>query len=53
MEILYAKRNERVETATSSYTATDELLQYIYSIVVAKNHQKIQLLHEFSFPDTF
>ena len=56
MEIFYAKLNERVETATSRYTATDELLQYIYSVVVAKNHQKILsrcLLHGFSFTDTF
>ena len=55
-EILYAKLNERVEAATSSYPATGEFLQYIYSVFVAKNHQKIQsrcLAHKFSFTDIF
>ena len=27
-------------TTTSSYSATGEYLQYIYSVLVAKNHQK-------------
>ena len=40
-ETLYAKLNQRVKTATSSYSVTGELLQCIYSVVVAKNHQKI------------
>ena len=40
-ETLYAKLNQRVETATSSYSVIRELLQCIYSVVVAKNHQKI------------
>ena len=56
MEPLYAKLNERVEAATSSYSATGEFLQYIYSALVAKIYQKIQsrcLVHEFSFTDIF
>ena len=56
MEPLYAELNERVEAATSSYSATGEFLQYIYSVLVAKNHQKIRsrcLVHEFFFTDIF
>ena len=41
MEALYAEPNERVETATSMYSETGDFLQYIYSVLVAKNHQKI------------
>ena len=41
-EALYAEPNERVEAATSSYSATGEFLQYIYSVPVAKNHQKMR-----------
>ena len=55
-EALYAELNEIVEEATSSYSATDEFLQYIHSVLVAKNHQKIRsrcLVHEFSFTDIF
>ena len=55
-DALYAKLNEKVEAATSSYSATGEFLQYIYSVLVAKNDQKIQLrclVHEFSFTDIF
>ena len=51
-EALCAELNERVEAATSSYSATGEFLQYIYSVLVAKNHQKIRsryLVHEFFF----
>ena len=43
-----------METATSSYSATGKFLQYIYSMLAAKNHQKIQsrcLVQEFSFTD--
>ena len=40
-EALFAEPNERVEAATSSYSATGEFLQYIYSMLVDKNHQKI------------
>ena len=53
-EALYAELNERVEVATSRYSATGEFLQYIYSVLVTKNHQKIRsrwLVHEFSFTD--
>ena len=42
METLYPELNERVEAATSSYSATGEFLQYIYSVSVAKNHQRIR-----------
>ena len=50
-EPLYAELNERKEAATSNYSATGKFLQYIYSVLAAKNHQKIQsrcLVHEFS-----
>ena len=39
-EALYAELNERVEAATSSYSATGEFLQYIYSVLAAKNLSK-------------
>ena len=55
-EALYGELNEGVEAATSSYSATGKFLQYIYSVLVAKNHQKIRsrcLVHEFSFTDIF
>ena len=42
MEPLYAELNERVEAATSTYSGTGKFLQYIYSVLVAKNYQKIQ-----------
>ena len=42
MEALFAESSERVEAGTSSYSATGEFSQYIYSVPVAKNHQKIQ-----------
>ena len=45
-----------MEAATSSYSATGEFLQYIYSMLVDKNHQTIRsrcLAHEFSFTDIF
>ena len=56
MEALYGELNERVEAATSSYSATREFLQNIYSVLVTKNHHKIRsrcLVHEFSFADIF
>ena len=43
-------------TATSSYFATGKFLQYFYSVVVAKDHQKIRsrcLVHEFIFTYIF
>ena len=55
-ETLYAELNERAEAATSSYSATGDFPQYIYSVVVAKNHQIIWsrcLVYEFSFTDIF
>ena len=53
---MYVELNERAEAATSSYSATGDFLQYIYYVLVAKNHQKIQsrcLVHEFSFTELF
>ena len=53
-EALFAELNERVEVATSSYSATGEFLQYIYSMLVDNNQQTIRsrcLAHEFSFTD--
>ena len=50
-EALHTELNEKTEAATSSYSATTEFLQYIYSTFVAKNHRKIRsrfLVHEFS-----
>ena len=56
MEALYAELKEKVEAVTSSSSATGGFLQYIYSVLVAKNHQKIQsrcLVYEFSLRDFF
>ena len=53
-ETLFAELNERVEAAISSYSATGGFLQYIYSMLVDKNHLTIRsrcLAHEFSFTD--
>ena len=53
-EVLFAELNERVEAATSSYSAAGEFLHYIYPMLVDKNHQTIRsrcLAHEFSFTD--
>ena len=47
--------NQRAEAATSSYSTAD-FLQYVYSVIMAKNHPKIRsrcLVHEFSFKDIF
>ena len=55
-EALYEELHKRPEAGTSSYSATGDFLEYIYSVLVAKNHQKIQfrcLVHEFSFTDVF
>ena len=38
MDALHADRNERVDTATSSYSAEVDFLQNIYSVLVARNH---------------
>ena len=45
-EALYTELNKRAEVATSSYSATIYFLQYIYSVLVARNH-------EFPFTDIF
>ena len=37
-EALHAELNKRAEAATSSYFAEVEFLQYIYSVLLAKNH---------------
>ena len=55
-ETLYAELNERAEAATSSYSATGDFLQYIYSVLVAKNYKEIRfmcLVHDFFFTDVF
>ena len=38
VEVLYGELKERAEPATSSHSATSSFLQYIYSVLVAKNH---------------
>ena len=35
-EALYAELNERAEAATSSYSISDDFLQYIYSVLVIR-----------------
>ena len=53
-EALFTELNLRVQAVTSSYSATGEFFQYIYSMLVDKNHQTIRsrcLAHEFSFTD--
>ena len=53
-EALYAELNKRAEAATSSYLATGDFLQYVYSTIMTKKPQKIQtrcLVHEFSLTD--
>ena len=55
-EALYAEFNKTVKAAISSYSAAGEFLRYIYSVLVAKNHQKIRsgrLVDKFSFADIF
>ena len=55
-EALHAELNERAEAATRSYSAEVNFLQYIYQVLVAKNHLKIRSrcsVHEFSFTDIF
>ena len=55
-EVLYAELNKRTEAATVSYSVTDDSLQYIYSVLVTKNHRNIRsrcLVHEFSITDIF
>ena len=55
-ETLYAELNERAEAATSTYSVTGGVLQYIYSVPVTKNPQNIRsrcLVNEFSVTDIF
>ena len=40
-EASFTELNERVEAATSSYSVTGKYLEYIYSVLVVKNHEKI------------
>ena len=37
-EALHVELHERVEVPTSSYSAIVDILQYIYSVLVANNH---------------
>ena len=37
-EALHAELHKRAEVADSSYSAEADFLQYIYSVLVAKNH---------------
>ena len=56
MEDLYGEPNKRAEAATGSYSAACDFSQYIYYVLVAKNHQKIRsgcLVQEFFFVDVF
>ena len=38
MEALHAELNETAEAATNSYSGALDFLQYIYSVLLAKNH---------------
>ena len=56
MEVLNAELNERAEAANGIYSVTDDSLQYIYSVLMTKNHRNLQskcLVHGFSFTDIF
>ena len=51
---LISEKTNRAEAGTSSYSATGNFLQYICSILVAKNSHKIRsmcLVYEFFFTD--
>ena len=55
-EALRAKLSKRAEEASRSYFAAVDFIQYIYSVLVAKNYKKIRskcLAHEFFFKDIF
>ena len=41
-EVLYAELNERAEAGTGSYSETGDSLQYIFFVLVTKNHRNIQ-----------
>ena len=56
MEVLNAELNKRAEAANGIYSVTDDSLQYIYSVLMTKNHRNLQskcLVHGFSFTDIF
>ena len=53
-EAFYVELNKKAKAATSSYSTPGDFPQYIYSVLVAKNQNKIQsgcLVHKFSFTD--
>ena len=55
-EALHAESNERAEAAANIFSATVDYLQYISSVLMTKNHEKIRsrcLVHEFSLADLF
>ena len=55
-EALHPELNKRAEGATSSFSAPDDVLQYIHPVLAAKNHQEIRsrcLVHEFFFTDVY
>ena len=41
-EALYSELNGTADATTSGYFATGDFLQYIYSVLMSNNHQKIQ-----------
>ena len=50
-EAFHVELNERAEATTSSYSATGDFSQYIYSVLAAKNQKKIRsrcFVHELS-----
>ena len=56
MEALCVELKEGAEAATSSYSATGDFVQYIYLVLVAKNHHSIQsrfLVRELPFTAIF
>ena len=42
-EALYVKLNEKVEGATSSYSASGDFSRYIYSVFVAKKSKEVPI----------
>ena len=53
---LYLELNERAEAAISSFSVPGDFLQYIYSVLVARNQKKFRSRcsgHEFPFTDIF
>ena len=52
----YVGLNEIEKAAIGTYSVTGDSLQYIYSVLVTKNHRNIRsrcLVHEFSLTDIF